>query len=227
MKKTLVIILISLFFLSFARGETNNPVLDEALLHLGKPYIYATMGPDTFDCSGFVCYCYKKIENIELQRSAYSQGYDKTYPKIVKIEELKPGDVVFFNTNNSDIDLHIIFDDEDKDHLIRGNKIIDGTRIEYFEKPLSDIYLTIDSDYQNQNNAAVTIFGNSKIIYDKDDNLNKLQQYVMTKFKSPLPPLSDNEAKEQVSIINNRMEKLENYATSNNPYFTHLYHFQS
>ena len=129
-----------------------------------------------------------------------------------------------FNTNNSDIDLHIIFDDEDKDHLIRGNKIIDGTRIEYFEKPLSDIYLTIDSDYQNQNNAAVTIFGNSKIIYDKDDNLNKLQQYVMTKFKSPLPPLSDNEAKEQVSIINNRMEKLENYATSNNPYFTHLYH---
>ena len=105
MKKTLVIILITLFFLSFARGETNNPVLDEALLHLGKPYVYATMGPDTFDCSGFVCYCYKKIENIELQRSAYSQGYDKTYPKIVKIEELKPGDVVFFNTNNSDGDL--------------------------------------------------------------------------------------------------------------------------
>ena len=129
-----------------------------------------------------------------------------------------------FNTSNSDIDLHIIFDDEDKEHLIRGNKIIDGTRIEYFEKPLSDIYLTIDSDYQNQNNAAVTIFGNSKIIYEKNDDLSKLQQYVMTKFKSPLPPLSEDDAKEQVSIINNRMEKLENYAANNNPYFTHLYH---
>lgn len=129
-----------------------------------------------------------------------------------------------FNTSNSDIDLHVIFDDDDKEHLIRGNKIIDGTRIEYFEKPLSDIYLTIDSDYQNQNNAAVTIFGNSKIVYEKNDDLSKLQQYVMAKFKSPLPPLSVDEAKEQVSIINNRMEKLENYAASNNPYFRHLYH---
>lgn len=129
-----------------------------------------------------------------------------------------------FNTDKSDIDLHIIFDDSDPTHLIRGNKIIDETRIEYFEKPLGDILLTIEEDYENQNNASVSIFGKSKIIYEKDKQLTNLQNYVLNKFKEPLPPLSENDAKEQTSIINNRMEKLEKYAYEDNPYFEHLYH---
>ena len=128
------------------------------------------------------------------------------------------------NTAESDIDLHIIFDDHDSNHLIRGNKIIDGTRIEYFEKPIGDIYLTIEEDYQNQNNASLTIFGKSKIIYERGTQLQQLQQYTLNKFKAPLPPLGENEAKEQVSIINNRMEKLEKYAIKDHPYFDHLYH---
>lgn len=128
------------------------------------------------------------------------------------------------NTAESDIDLHVIFDDYDPNHLIRGNKIIDNTRIEYFEKPIGDIYLTIEDDYKNQNNASLTIFGKSKIIYERDNQLSELQQYAVNKFQTPLPPLSEEEAKEQVSIINNRMEKLEKYAMENNPYFEHLYH---
>ena len=128
------------------------------------------------------------------------------------------------NTDNSDIDLHIIFDNEEPNHLIRGNKIVDGTRIEYFEKPIDDIYQTINEDYINQNNATLTIFGTSKIIYAKDNQLKQLQEYVINKFSNPLPPLTDDEAKEQVSILNNRMEKLKTYAETNNPYFEHLYH---
>ena len=128
------------------------------------------------------------------------------------------------NTANSDIDLHIIFDDEDPNHLIRGNKVVDGTRIEYFEKPLGEIYQTVNEDYNNQNNATLTIIGNAKIIYAKDNQLKQLQEYVVNKFSNPLPPLSDDEAKEQISIINNRMEKLEMYAETDSPYFEHLYH---
>ena len=124
----------------------------------------------------------------------------------------------------SDIDLHIIFDSTNPDHLIRGNKIIDGTRIEYFEKSINDIYLTIENDYENQNNASLAIFGKSKIIYEKDNELTTLQQYVVEKFREPLPPLDDDSAKELVSIINNRMERLEKYAQEDNPYFEHLYH---
>lgn len=129
-----------------------------------------------------------------------------------------------FNTKNSDIDLHIIFDNEDPEHSIRGNKFIDGTRIEYFEKTIENIYQDIEEDYNSQNNAPLTIFGTSRIIYAKDDQLKKLQQYVVNKFSTPLPPLSEDAAKEQVSIINNRMEKLERYAMTDNPYFEHLYH---
>lgn len=129
-----------------------------------------------------------------------------------------------FYSQNSDIDLHIIFDNEDLNHLIRGNKIVDGTRIEYFEKPINDIYLTVDDDYQNQNNASLSIFGKSKIIYERDNQMKNLQQYVLHKFSNQLPPLSEEAAKEQVSIINNRMEKLQKYAYTDNPYFEHLYH---
>ena len=40
------------------------------------------------------------------------------------------------NNQNSDIDLHIIYDDSNPKHLIRGNTFINGTRIEYFEKTI-------------------------------------------------------------------------------------------
>lgn len=79
-------------------------VIDEALLHLDKPYVYATTGPDTFDCSGFVYYCYLTAEDIQLKRSAKEQGYDEEYEKIETIEELEPGDLVFFNTIKTDSD---------------------------------------------------------------------------------------------------------------------------
>ena len=128
------------------------------------------------------------------------------------------------NTDNSDIDLHIIFDNENPSHLIRGNTVIDGTRIEYFEKPLDEIYQWINEDYINQNNATLIIIGTSKVIYAKDNQIKQLQEYTINKFSKPLPPLSDEEAKEQVSIIDNRMEKLENYAETDNPYFEHSYH---
>lgn len=129
-----------------------------------------------------------------------------------------------FNTKNSDIDLHIIFDDSDPKHLIRGNEYINGIRIEYFEKPINDMYLTVDNDFNNQNNALLSIVGTSKIIFDKNGDLKKLQQYAFDKFSQPLPPLESEDAREYVSILNNRMEKLEKAANDNNPYFYHLYH---
>ena len=129
-----------------------------------------------------------------------------------------------FNNNFSDIDLHIIFDDTDPKHLIRGNDYIDKIKIEYFEKPINDLYLSIDNDFNNQNNALLSIVGTSKIIFDKKGELYKLQQYALKKFSNPLPPLDAEDAREYVSILNNRMEKLEKAASDNSPYFYHLYH---
>jgi len=107
-----------------------------------------------------------------------------------------------YNNKNSDIDLHIIFDNSDPLHLIRGNKYVDGIRIEYFEKPINDLYLSVDNDFNRQNNALLSIIGTSKIIFDKTGDLKKLQQYTLTKFSNPLPPLEDEDARESVSILN-------------------------
>ena len=128
------------------------------------------------------------------------------------------------NHNGSDIDLHIVFDDSDKQHLIRGTKYAYGIKIEYFEKPISDLYLSIDNGHDSRNAAWLSIIGTSRIIFDKTGQLNKLQQYAISKYKEPLPKLDSETSKEYVSIINNRMEKLEKYATDNSPFFIHLYH---
>ena len=129
-----------------------------------------------------------------------------------------------YNNKNSDIDLHVIFDDSDPKHLIRGSQYIEDIRIEYFEKPLNDLYLSIDNDYQNQNNALLSIIGTSKIIFDKTGALKELQEYALNKFSNPLPPLENEDAREYVSILNNRMEKLRKAAEDDSPYFFHLYH---
>lgn len=129
-----------------------------------------------------------------------------------------------YNTKNSDIDLHVIFDNYDPKHLIRGNHLINGIKIEYFEKPIGDIYLSIENDFQNQNNALLSIIGTSRIIFDRNGELKKLQLHTFNKFSNPLPPLDSDSAREYVSILNNRMEKLQKAALENNPYFYHLYH---
>lgn len=79
-----------------------------ATQQLNKPYSYATEGPNTFDCSGFVIYCYKEILDIDLPRSAYDVGYIEGYEIIENMDNLKAGDVVCFNTiNDNDLSDHV------------------------------------------------------------------------------------------------------------------------
>lgn len=75
---------------------------------LGKPYIYGTAGPNSFDCSGFTTYAFKKV-NVSLGRSAQSQGYDaKSGTKIDSISALKRGDIVCFDTiADNDLSDHV------------------------------------------------------------------------------------------------------------------------
>lgn len=99
MKKALIAFLaaILLFFITIGNAEE---IVNKATLHLDKPYRYGAEGPNAFDCSGFVFYCYKTIYDIELPRTAKQQGYNEEYQKIEKIEDLRPGDAVYFNTRN-------------------------------------------------------------------------------------------------------------------------------
>ncbi|HKU50991.1 MAG TPA: NlpC/P60 family protein, partial [Nitrospira sp.] len=40
---------------------------------VGSRYVWGTAGPDTFDCSGLVAYCYKRATGKDITRSSYDQ----------------------------------------------------------------------------------------------------------------------------------------------------------
>lgn len=74
-------------------GGNLSARLEEAKKHLGKPYVWGAVGPDAFDCSGFITYV--------LNRSGYATGRLTAagfYNKCEKIPEAeaKPGDLIFF-----------------------------------------------------------------------------------------------------------------------------------
>ena len=124
----------------------------------------------------------------------------------------------------SDIDLQIIFDDNDPNHMIRGNDNIDGIRIEYFEKPLADHYAQIEDNLEKQDNAIMSIIGKGKIIYDTDNKLKELQGTVLEKYSKELPKIPDEKLSEDMLEMEEKFQELEHLKTENNDYFYQLYY---
>jgi peptidoglycan DL-endopeptidase CwlO len=61
---------------------------------LGKPYVWAADGPDTFDCSGLMMFAYAKV-GIKLSHYSGSQINEGAH---VSRSNLRPGDLVFFGS---------------------------------------------------------------------------------------------------------------------------------
>lgn len=76
----------------------RNLIVEKALNYIGTPYRWGANGPYKFDCSGFTKYVYD-IQEIELTRCSYTQYYEGVVIK--EIENLKPGDLVFFGGRNN------------------------------------------------------------------------------------------------------------------------------
>lgn len=74
-----------------------DTVLTYANANLGEPYVWAGARPGGFDCSGFVYYCFKKVD-VTIERS--SKGLDKTGTP-VDIKEAKKGDLILFTGTNA------------------------------------------------------------------------------------------------------------------------------
>ena len=68
-----------------------------ALSKLGKPYVWGTFGPDTYDCSGLTKIAYEFM-NVELIHSSQFVAYDDQYQTIEDPANLIPGDLIFFDT---------------------------------------------------------------------------------------------------------------------------------
>ena len=72
----------------------TDKLISLAKSKLGNSYEPAKAGPDHFDCSGFVYYLFK-TNSIKIPRSSLTQSKSG---KKLKREELKRGDILFFDT---------------------------------------------------------------------------------------------------------------------------------
>jgi len=78
---------------SLSRGESTD-IISYAFKFMGRPYVWGASGPSAFDCSGFTAYVYSRY-GVSLPHSAAAQyGMGQAVEK----GNLRPGDLVFFNT---------------------------------------------------------------------------------------------------------------------------------
>jgi hypothetical protein len=76
---------------------SGQDIASLARKYLGAPYRWGGDGPSGFDCSGLVAYVYS-LNGVQLPRTSYNQiqvGYS------VEPDKLRPGDLVFFDTDRS------------------------------------------------------------------------------------------------------------------------------
>jgi murein DD-endopeptidase MepM/ murein hydrolase activator NlpD len=78
---------------------TYAALIAEAERHLGKPYIFGASGPDSFDCSGLICYVYRNAGVYDFGRIGANAIYNACTP--VSPSDARPGDVVTFHSTYS------------------------------------------------------------------------------------------------------------------------------
>ena len=95
--KTILLLAAALFFTvpTVALAVNGEDVIDTAMDYLGYPYGYQCSGPDAFDCGGFVWYAFNQAGiDFELRIDSSELAADNT--AIYDIDELMPGDILFF-----------------------------------------------------------------------------------------------------------------------------------
>lgn len=93
---------------STLQTKTADPVANmllQSMNLIGIPYKWGGNTPRTgLDCSGFIDYVYKKSLGIRLPRTAAEM---ERLGKNINIDELKPGDLLFFSTHHDGRITHV------------------------------------------------------------------------------------------------------------------------
>jgi len=81
-------------------NDKASGVALQALAHLGTPYRASGLSPQTgFDCSGLVAYVYREGAGMALPRNTFDLS---RLGEPVDRAALRPGDLVFYNTQRRD-----------------------------------------------------------------------------------------------------------------------------
>jgi cell wall-associated NlpC family hydrolase len=90
---------------------------------VGTPYRYGGAAPDGFDCSGLVWYVYQNF-GVSMPRTAAEQRAATTP---VTVEELQPGDLVFFQTPADHVGIYV--GDGEFIHAPSSGKSVERSRL--------------------------------------------------------------------------------------------------
>jgi cell wall-associated NlpC family hydrolase len=74
-----------------------------ACQQIGKPYVWATAGPRTFDCSGLMLYAWGKA-GVTL---GHFTGWQWNETKPVSRSQLQPGDLVFYFSDHHHVSMYV------------------------------------------------------------------------------------------------------------------------
>jgi murein DD-endopeptidase MepM/ murein hydrolase activator NlpD len=74
-------------------------LLAVAEAQIGKPYVWGAAGPDSYDCSGLICYVYREAGVRDFGRIGATAIYNACTP--VSPEDARPGDVIAFHSTFS------------------------------------------------------------------------------------------------------------------------------
>ncbi|PIE21452.1 MAG: hypothetical protein CSA64_01955 [Arachnia propionica] len=88
---------------SGGNSSRAQKAVDIALAQVGKRYSWGSSGPNSFDCSGLMRYAYGKV-GISLSRSSRAQSRNG---RRVSIDNLRPGDLVFYYSPISHVGMYI------------------------------------------------------------------------------------------------------------------------
>lgn len=76
-----------------SRMNIGDQMVIEAYKHVGKPYVWATHGPNTFDCSGLVHYVVLQVTGTWISPGTDAQQH---MGSPVSTANLRPGDLIFY-----------------------------------------------------------------------------------------------------------------------------------
>ena len=84
--------------------KLRQDLVDYSMCFLGSPYRSGGMGPNSFDCSGFVCTMSRDSIGVPLPRTSRAIFNKMT---VIEKENLEPGDLVFFKTTSTGSISHV------------------------------------------------------------------------------------------------------------------------